>query len=337
MGEWCPVFLNFLRMIPGRNGQPLSYVYRENDAPAIVPNIGLMEDYINRAPLTGEAFTIDANEVHIYIQSFITGNETAEAKILPHASDVNGRLDFIALRDHYAGVGANAKELIFADKNLETLFYTGEKQPHMWWEEFEKLLTKSFTIYERYEGRHVYSDLHKLRILIRKVNADFLQSIKTTINLELTKSPITITYDQALTTFRNEVSLKFPPQLGSNQRTRRINQMDSGYDNQSYGGSYGYGNYRGGRGRGRGRGGRGRGGRGGRGSNYYNTRTVQLTDGSEIEVHPAFHFSQEVWGLLPQQERDRLRDERNAHRRRRLNDGGYSTDGRSTISEITMQ
>ena len=215
-----------------------------------------MDDYVNRAPLSGEAFIIDAAEVHIYIQSFISGNETAEAKILPHASEIKGRLDFIALKEHYKGVGANSKELIFAGKTLETLFYTGEKPPHMWWEEFEKLLTKSFTIYERYEGRHVYSDLHKIRILIRKVDADFLKSIKITINLELTRNPVTITYDQALTTFRNEVNLKFPPQFGNNNRTGRINQMDSGY-HQQYQGSYGYNN--GGRGRGRGGHGRSRG------------------------------------------------------------------------------
>ena len=131
-------------------------------------------------------------------------------------------------------------------------------------------------------------------------------------------------------------NLKFPPQFRNNNCTQRINQMDSGYD-QQYQDFYGYNNGE----RGRGRGGRGRsrrrGGQG-RGYNFCNTRTVQLTDGTEIEVHPAFHFSQEVWNLLPQQERDRLRNKRNAHRGRRLNDGGYATnDGRSTISEITMQ
>ena len=39
--EWCPVFITFLRMIPGRNGQPLSYVCRCNDAPLTVPNVDL--------------------------------------------------------------------------------------------------------------------------------------------------------------------------------------------------------------------------------------------------------------------------------------------------------
>ena len=209
----------------------------------------------------------------------------------------------------------------------------------MWWEEFEKQLTKAFTIYERNEGRNVFSDSHKLRILIRKVDADFLNQIKTSINLELTRDPVTITYDQALTTFRNEVNLKFPPQVGNTRRTRRINEIDSHYDGYHYSDNYGrgYGN------RGRGRSGRGRGGRGrgrGRGGNYP-TRSVQLSDGSHIDVHPAFHFSPQVWDMMPIEERDRIHDERNEHRQRRLNTGGYTRvgdgDNRSTISEITQQ
>ena len=340
--EWSPVFINFLRTIPGRNGQPLSYVCRRNETPIVVAGIDFMDDYVNRAPLNGDAFNIDAAEVHTYIQSFINGNETAEAKILPHTDQNNGRLDFISLKEHYEGIGANSKELIMADKTMETLFYSGEKQPHMWWEEFEKQLTKAFVIYERHEGRNVYSDLHKLRILIRKVDADFLKHIKTSINLELTRDPVTITYEQALTTFRNEVNLKFPPQVANARRVRRINEMDSYYDGYHHNGGYGRGYYGG---RGRGRGGRGRGhyGRGrGCGENY-STRTVQLTDGTQIEVHPAFHFSPEVWDLMPIDERDRIRDERNEHRRRKLNGGGYSRvgsnqhgDNRSTISEITQ-
>ena len=331
--EWSPVFINFLRTIPGRNGQPLNYICRKNDLPTLVPRADFMDDYVNRAPLDGDAFNIDAAEVHTYIQSFINGNETAEAKILGHADLNNGRLDFIALRDHYEGVGANSRDLITADKILDTLFYTGEKQPHMWWEEFETQLTKAFTIYERYEGRAVYSDLHKLRMLIRKVNADFLAQTKTSINIELTREPVTMTFDRALTTFRNEVNLKFPPQVGNARRTRRINEMDSNYDGYN---SYGRNYYNG-----RGRGNRGRGGRGrGRGRGNYNTRSVQLSDGTNIDVHPSFHFSPETWDMIPVEERDRIRDERNEHRRRRLNSGGYArggnNDNRSTISEITQ-
>jgi hypothetical protein len=335
--EWCPVFMNFLRTIPGQNGQPLSYVCRDNEDPIIDPTADFIDDYVNRAPLHGDAFAIDAAEVHIYIQSFIAGNETAEAKILVHANLNNGRLDFFSLKEHYEGVGANSKELLLADKILETLFYSGEKKPHMWWEEFEKQLTKAFTIYEKYEGRDVYSDLHKLRILSRKVNADFLQAIKTSINLELTRMPVTITYDQALTNFRNEVNLKFPPQLGNdNRRTRRINAVRGG-------GRTG----RGGRGRGRGRYNNGR--RGNIRDHHNGARIIQLEDGTSLEIHPAYHFTPEVWNKIPIQERNRLRDERIAYKRRRYNNnynsnqnrnnnhsGQYpNAGGQSVISEIT--
>jgi hypothetical protein len=339
--KWSPVFINFLRTIPGRYGQPLSYVCRKNDTPTAIAGAEFMDDYVNSTPLTGDAFIIDAAEVHTYIQSFINGNETAEAKILPCTDQNNGRLDFIALKEHYEGVGANLRDLIIANKTMETLFYSGEKQPHMWWEEFEKQLTKAFTIYECYEGRNVYSDLHKLCIIIRKVDTDFLMQIKTSINLELTREPVTITYNQALTTFRNEINLNFPHQVGSIRRTCCINEMDSYQDGHQYNYECGYG------GRGHRRGGRGQGGHGhgcghGRGGNYV-TRPVQLTDGTSIDVHPAFNFSSEVWDLMPIEERNHICDEHNEYCRHRLNNGGYSQvgnnqyrDNRSTISEITQ-
>ena len=71
-------------------------------------------------------------------------NNTAEAKILPHAGSNDGRLDFVALKEHYEGVGIHSLDLVKADKVLDSLFYSGEKKPHMWWEEFEKQLTKAF-------------------------------------------------------------------------------------------------------------------------------------------------------------------------------------------------
>ena len=80
----------------------------------------------------------------------------------------------------------------------------------MWWEEFEKQLTAAFAAYDKIEKRQVYSDKMKMRILIKKVNADFLASAKAGINIELTRSVVTMTYDQALQAFCNLVNLKFP-------------------------------------------------------------------------------------------------------------------------------
>ena len=66
----------------------------------------------------------------------MSGNETAEVKMLPHAPLTNGRLDFRALQEHYEGVGVNAINVIKAKETIKNLFYAGEKKPAMWWDEF---------------------------------------------------------------------------------------------------------------------------------------------------------------------------------------------------------
>jgi hypothetical protein len=100
--------------------------------------------------------------------------------------------------------------------------------------------------------------------------------------------------------------------------------MDSYQDgHQQYGDNYNYENGYGDRGHvrvGRGCSGRGCGGN-------YVTRSVQLTDGTNIDVHPAFNFSSEVWDLIPIEERNCIHDEWNEHHRCRLNNGGYSQVG----------
>ena len=86
----------------------------------------------------------------------------------------------------------------------------------------------------------------KLRILLNKIKADFLVRNRAGINIDLTKTPMTMTYEQALATFRNEVNRRSRPQMANpvNSRERRsIREM----------------NIQDGRGRGRGHPGRGRG------------------------------------------------------------------------------
>ena len=105
--DWCPVFINFLKSIPGRQGHPLSYVVRDNDNAIVDPSASSLDDYVNRAPLVGDALDADSSEVHTYIVNFTAGNEMAESKLLAIADQSNGRLDFKALQDHYEGVGIN--------------------------------------------------------------------------------------------------------------------------------------------------------------------------------------------------------------------------------------
>jgi hypothetical protein len=213
--DWAPSFMNYLRTIPGRDGVPLRYVCRDNEMLDPTPNTDFINDYVNMAPLEGKAYAIDSADVHTYIVNFVAGNETAEAKIQSYGDQNDGRQDYIALKQHYKGVGVHALDITKAELVLSSLYYGGEKKPHMWWEEFEKQPTSAFTTYNKREGRVVHSPEMKLRTLLAKVSADFLTHVKASIGIELTRQPITLTYEQALAAFRNEVNRKFPPQMSS--------------------------------------------------------------------------------------------------------------------------
>ena len=130
--DWKPIFINFLCSIPGRDGVPLSYVIRTNDAPDPTPHLNFLDDYVAMAPLTGKTFAVDSKEVHTYIVKFVTGNHIAESKIQSHLADTNGRIDFQLLVAHYKGVGINSIDVLCAERIIETLHYSGEKKPHMW-------------------------------------------------------------------------------------------------------------------------------------------------------------------------------------------------------------
>eukprot|EP00978_Attheya_sp_CCMP212_P034492 scaffold144715_cov44-Attheya_sp.AAC.2 len=94
------------------------------------------------APLIGVAYTIDAAQVHTFITNLMAGNSTAEAKVEPDSELNDGRRDFKNLRDHYEGIGVHAVDITKTDNDLQTLFYAGEKPPHMWWEESKNALLR---------------------------------------------------------------------------------------------------------------------------------------------------------------------------------------------------
>ena len=307
------------------------------------PNIDFLDNYILQAPLYGDAFKIDASEVHTYLVNFMSSNETAEVKMLPNAPLTNGRLDFRALQEHYEGVGVSAINVIKAEETIKNLFYAGEKKPAMWWDEFEKRLSHAFTIIHKKEKREVYSNEMKLRVLIQKVNVDFLQSVKAAMSIELTRTPLIMTYEQALMTFRNEVNRKHPPEMtSSNNRSRRINEVN----NRGPGGRFsGRGRGRG-NGRGAGRGGRGRGRGQGNSRGHPDARWVTGTNGRSIEVHASYHFPPEIWNAIPSSEKRRINEERKQYRdnkRQRISEVGYvpaainiQNDGAGSIAGSTV-
>jgi hypothetical protein len=73
--------------------------------------------------------------------NFVSGNDTAEAKIQGLQRPHDGREAFKRLMGHYEGVGIHVINICEADEVIKNFFYAREKPPHMWWAEFEKQLT----------------------------------------------------------------------------------------------------------------------------------------------------------------------------------------------------
>ena len=135
--DWYPTFIIFIRAIPGSNGIPLSCICIP--VSAIIPTMGygdFIDEYVEKTPLTRQAHLRDAAEVHTYIIKFILGNPVAEAKMVQNAQKNYERLDFIALNNHYEGVGVHTIDIVKADKIIQDLFYSRDKKPHMRWDEF---------------------------------------------------------------------------------------------------------------------------------------------------------------------------------------------------------
>jgi hypothetical protein len=312
--DWEPTLIGFLRLKAGRDGIPLAYVLRDSDASDPSPKGNFLEEYISAAPLAGEAYEIDKRTVAVIIRGLTNGNHDVEVLIQSMADPNDGREMHKRIKGHYQGTGAFASELSEAEKILDTLHYSGEKKPYMWWDEFERQINWAYSIYQKTQG-NVHTQEMKLLHLQKKLKADFLQSHKTAVEIEMSKIPMTQTFTNAMLIYRNAVNQKFPP--GSHNHTRGARRTINEVSSQGRGGGRNQG--RGGRGRGGygrgGRGGRGRGG--GRGGNRDNVtvETVTLTDGSEIQYHPKYRFPQHVLDKFPQALHDKRNRQREAYRR----------------------
>jgi hypothetical protein len=73
-----------------------------------VVNDDFLDDYVANAPLKGDSYAIDLVQVHTFLLSFVTGNDTAEAKIQGLQRPNDGREACKRLVEHYEGVGIHA-------------------------------------------------------------------------------------------------------------------------------------------------------------------------------------------------------------------------------------
>ena len=220
--DWTSTLINFFKSQPGRNGVPLDYVIHNDVNPMGGNVVSFLQDYSNWAPLQGNAFNHDAAKVHSYLLCFISENNVAEQKILPYKDQNNGRVDFNALVEFCEGVGANAKATLAAETDIQDMFYTGEKPPHVWWDEFEVRLTNAFAIVDKDAGRQLHTDEMKLCLLNKKVRADFLGTMKTHIEIQMSMVPMNMMYTGALANYRNVVNQRFPQGSIAKKTNRRV-------------------------------------------------------------------------------------------------------------------
>lgn len=295
--DWNPTFVNYLRTMPGRDGVPLQYVVRMNDAAVPTVHEDFLEIYINMAPLNGEAFAMDNAKVLVLLRKFIVGNTEAEATLQAIDIEGHGRNAFIALRTHYEGEGILATDIVEAEHTIKEACYVGEK-PKMNWSMFERMLKKAYATCDKHEGREVHSDAMKLRSLQTKVTAPFLQLNKTAIDTEIGKRPMVMTFTTALRIYRTAVREKFPQGIS--------NATDRGrYLSEARADSNGRNSRNNDRSRSR---------NGGERIRHRDEEEITLSNGDKIWYHPSYHFpKRHLWAMTDRQ-RDRMLKERAAYR-----------------------
>ena len=69
--EWEPAFMNYLMMIPGINGIPLSYIVREEEVPTEGATDGRFNEHaIACVPLSGDVFQTNEHKMYQLLKSF---------------------------------------------------------------------------------------------------------------------------------------------------------------------------------------------------------------------------------------------------------------------------
>ncbi len=275
--EWEKAFTNYLSVIPGVSGIPLSYIVREQDEPTPGMDYSTFnERMVHRAPLTGQYYIADARRVHNLLVGFLQGENT-ENWIRNIARYQDGRRDMIALRRHYAGEGNSTRRIADAKRIQNSLHYKTERA--LPFNKFLDSLQRMFTIFE--EENEPLTERAKVDELLTKVQNTTLAAAVAQLRYQLNTEGISFTV--AANHLNSEIS-----QTSDYQLARKISAYGTG----------GRGTGRGGRSSGRGGRftGRGRGGRGGRSTNEKASNTG--------------YYSAAEWEKLSYEERDKIRKER---------------------------
>lgn len=331
--DWDQTFRHYLGNVPGHNGVPLKYIIRDDPNPDPTPQSNFLDEYVNMAPLFGEAYEHDSLRVLGLINKYIVGNVDAEGAVKACATENDGRAAYLALKSHYEGEGVLQTKVIRAEKALETLFYQGEDGRGMKWDQFETELNHCYAIINRERGFEMYSESQKIRKLQTRIRPAFLAQNVAVIDARLCEQPMTLTFKGAMAIYRAAVQKAYP--VGIIRGRTTTTRAGIAETNRGRGG--GRGGHGGG---GRGRGGRNQGrqdrrhnGNGGnnnnRGRNRYHRdmEQITLTNGQRINYHPSFRFTDEELALFTEEQKTRMQRQRAEWNRRNGRNGNNNNGG----------
>ncbi|KAI2513139.1 Reverse transcriptase (RNA-dependent DNA polymerase) [Fragilaria crotonensis] len=189
--KWEKAFTNYLSVIPGVSGIPLSFIVREQDEPT-TPGMEYStfnEQMVHRALLTGQYFIADARRVHNLLVGFLQGENT-ENWIRNFAKYQDGRRDMIALRHHCAGEGNSTRRIADAAKRIQNMLHYKTERA-LPFNKFLDSLQRMFTIFE--EENEPLMERAKVEELLTKVQNTSLAAAVAQLRYQLSTESISFT------------------------------------------------------------------------------------------------------------------------------------------------
>ena len=206
----------------------------------------------------------------------------------------------------------------------------------MYWDKFERELTKAYAICDRNAGRQVDPDDKKLRALQGRVKADFMSQAKTNITSLMARRPVGVDYTTALRIYRTEVAIRYPNGSchASARGERQVREANRNGNNHHGGRGRGGGrhNTRGGRGRGGGR----SNGRRTNGSNHPDAINITLRNGHRLRYHASHHFTTEQINQMTEDQRNTMATQRREYRERN-NRGQDQRSHQTQLAELRSE
>ena len=288
--DWADEYLNYLKFCPGTDGIPLSYIIRDDHTPTPPADASFLRVWVATAPHYGHAYGVDSESVHTSLTKSISGHDEAEAAIQAVKYHNDGRAVWKALVNYFEGQGIYAYDFTAAEEDFYTLKYSGERPPNMDWKEFERRLRSMFLVYDKRFCANYHHQQHRLSILLRKIQCDWLKETLTFIRVAASSNPPTTTFEGAMTSFRCAVQARHPPQSGI-LPIRRIKAVESGKNAWEP-----------------------------REGRHANDTLVSLDNGDTAYFHVTYWFPIHIFKQLPEDRKQAARDHRTKERTGRRGD-----------------